>query len=369
MDESFRDFVLRILTPAIPRAIAERLVLPEPLELYFRRAFTHRTFVSQEAAIQGRFNYEVIEKIGDRVLAASFQLYLFEILGNDVHVPQVYADMEKKLTDAEELALLTDALGFNRWIRIAADVQMTIKIQSDVFEAFITAIVLAADRYIPEALDIGFALAKRWIYQVYNTHVRHKIDPRNATTFVDYRTRVNEVWLFNGWGTGDYRTTGDARNARQAGIVGEAGANLIGPNKKSFPENLRGRVIGTGYGKDLDAAREAAAKAALELLQVNFADFKDSETEFTELETARLARLLGGDQNLLARVLEVLRTRKDTFSSISIRKTRIYSRFYVQLRTRNPEGIWEGGERAYSATSYDEAIKRVFEVFTSKALK
>jgi len=363
--ESFKDFVRRLLVAAIPADKVEILVSDEPLEMYFRRAFTDVSFLTNRAGKEGKFNYEILEKIGDRILGASFQLWLFEIMGAEVTIPQTYADMEKDFTNTEYLNYLATNLGFDRFIRVANDGnKITDKIREDVFEAFIAAIVVSADKYVMQ--DIGLAYAKRWIYQVYNTYARDRIDPLNPSKYVNFRSRVNEVWQFNGWGNQNYVTTGEARGAKEIGVRRLASASLFGPMSLSFPEELRNRQIGEGEGDTIDEARENAAKAALTRLEINYPELKGLEFEFSALETSRLKRTLKNNPVLQEKVIKILQEKSETYQSLAIRKMRLFGAFTVQFRVKI-DGIWRNGARARSDVSEAEAIQKAFEIFVSKA--
>jgi len=366
MEETFRDFVYRIISPAMSEEYARLLVSDIPLDKYFRRAFTHKTFYMNRAAKQGKFDYEVLEKIGDRVLASSFQMWLYDIIGNEVTVPQPYSVMEIRLTGTDYLSELCDLLGFSKWVRPAQEegLYLTPNIKEDVFEAFIAAIVLAADEFLVK--DMGYVLAKRWIYVVYNTYTRDKIDPRNASMYVDARSQINEVWSFNGWKTPFYKISGDGKGIKEAGLRGKATAELVGPSTDNFPARFRNKKIGEGEGPTLAIAKENAAIAALKYLDVNFPELVQGEITFNGLETARLDKILGGNAKLLAETKKVLKDKEDIYQSISIRRLKLFNMFVVQLRVKI-EGIWKSGGRARSPKSEEEAIEKVMSIFIEKA--
>lgn len=363
--EPFKDFIYRTLLTFMPPEMATALVQDEPLNLYFRRAFTHSSWLLNQAGKEGKYDYEIFEKLGDKVLGACFQIWLYDIIGAEVTVPQPYADMEKWFTDKEYLAGLSELLGFDKHIDAVNDgnkVDQSMK--EDVFEAFIGAVTLAGDRYIMQ--DIGMTLAKRWIYQVYNTYVREEIDPQNSSKYVNYRTRVNDIWLFNGWEGAIYVTTGEGTGAKEIGVKGLAAVNLMGPVISSFPRELQGKVLSSGRGATLPEAREDAAKKALEMLEVNYPDLKGLEYEFNALETSRLEKMLVNRPDLLRQVLEVLKRKRSTYESLAIRKLRVYGTFTAQLRVK-VEGIWRNNGRAKSKKSMDDAIERLFTVFLEKS--
>ena len=375
MDESFRDFVQRSLSPAINQMFVERMLLPEPFENYFRRAFVEKTFLSQVAAGTTRnhkeqpFNYEVLEKLGDRILGAVFQLYLFDIMGDDVHVPQTYSDMEKYLLSKSVLADIVEKMGFLRWLQTAEGVPVTQKMKSDLFESFVGAITIAADKYIPEAPGMGLVLSKVWLYQVFNTYIRDKIDPQNPAKYVDNRTKINEIWLFNKWGDTNYIKSGESRGTDQKGVNVEAGINVMAPNTKSFPAALRGLVIGRGYGPTIDIAKERAAEDALATLRINFSEMEDVEVEFDNLKLGRLEKLLGEEKSIFRQVAAIIKAKPNTYKALSVKTKMIYHQYHALLRVKGEDDVWENGERAYSVKSEADAIKILFIHFITNASK
>lgn len=366
-DETFQQFIYRIISPAMTPELAAKLVAEGPLERYFRRAFTHKTFYMTRAASQGNFDYEVLEKTGDRILAWAFQKWLFDIIGNEVTLPQPYSIMEVRLTGTDYLSVLCDQLGFSKWIRPAQEegLRMTPNIKEDVFEAFIAAINAAADEFV--ANDFGPVLAKRWIYCVYNTFTRDKIDPRNIAMYVDARSQVNEIWSFNNWGAQVYKLSGDGKGLKDAGVRGVAAVNLFGPKVNQFPARFRGKLIGSGEGSTLDEAKENAAASALKFLEINFSDLLGQEVTFSGLETARLDKLLAPNPKLLAEVKTILKERSEIYQSMSIRKLRQFNNYVVQLRVKI-DNIWHSGGRWRSETSEQEAIDKVFNIFVDKVM-
>ena len=363
--EPFKDFIYRTLLTFMPVEMATLLVADEPLNLYFRRAFTHSSWLMNQAGKDGKYDYEIFEKLGDKVLGACFQIWLYDIIGAEVTVPQPYADIEKWFTDKEYLAHLSEILGFDKQIDAVTDGnKVDESMKEDVFEAFIGAVTLAGDRYIMQ--DIGMTLAKRWIYQVYNTHVRDEIDPQNSSKYVNFRTRVNDIWLFNGWEAAIYITTGEGTGAKEIGVKGLASVNMIGPDSMNFPAEFRGKIISSGRGATLPDAREEASKKALEMLEVNYPDLKGMEYQFDDLEISRLEKLLAGRPDLLKALLEVMERKKDVYTSLAIRKVRIFGTYTAQLRIKI-DGIWRNNGRSQSRISMQDALERLFTIFLDKS--
>lgn len=365
--ESFKTFLEPILEAAISPELVEMMLVEPALENYFRRAFTHKTFaLNRPLGKSPKFDYEVIEKIGDGVLKAAFQLWLFEIMGTEVTTPQIYSDMEKRLTGTTYLSKLTEVLGFSRWIQVTEGSLITDKIKEDVFESFVAAIVLAADKYAMK--DIGFSLAKRWIYQVYNTHTRDMINPRDPRSYTDFRSQINDIWQFHGWGTPFYRQNTSGAPARSVGAQAVIEVSLMGSKKPNFPERFRDRVLGNGSGFDVDMAREAAAQEALETIGANYPDLRGFEIQLATGDPRRFGEVIANDPELLADVTGVLASLQNVYQAIAIRKLRVYNTYGIQLRVQDG-GIWRSSVRSSSNTSYDDALVKAFKAFVDNFKK
>lgn len=366
-EETFKSFITKILSAAIDPQMVEAMVSEAPLEQYFRRAFTHRTFaISRAPKKTAKFDYEVLEKIGDRVLAMAFNLWLFEIMGEEVTVPQIYSDMEKRLTSTDYLAELAGNLGFDRWIQVAQGTQISEKIKEDVFESFIAAIVLAADNYVVQ--DIGAGLAKRWIFQVYNTYTREKINPKDPKSYVDFRSQVNDLWQFHGWGTPLYKGGPTGTAAMSVGAQPEVEVDLIAPNIMAFPEAFRGLKLGSGRGRSLDEAKEMASEKALETIGASYSELRAFEIQLSTGEPGRFKEILQADPALLKAVTDTMLKVQSMYQTLAIRKLKAYNIYSIQLRVQ-VDGIWKSAVRTKSDKSFEEAILKAFRVFVNQAGK
>lgn len=356
MNELFKEFVLRTLVPAVPEDKALLLVADKPLETYFRRAFTHRSYLAGTISEKGQSDYEVLEKLGDRILAESFQLYLFEMMGQEASTPQLFADMEKRLTATDQLNEFSRILGFEEHIRIQEGQKITDKIHEDIFESFVAAIVLSSQIAFPDTPDIGLAFAKRWIFYIYNAHVRDKIDPADESEYIDYRSRVNEVWHFNQWPLANYKTI-----SYDNGVVE---VSLFAPNAENIPLEIRGKKLGSGVSRDDAVAKEAASRQAIERL--SNIDSVEKIIGFDDLTIARLERLIE-DKALVAQVRNLLEKKADVYSELAVRRTRIHGQFMAQLRIKMTGSVWVNDARAISSTSEADAAEMAIRAFITKA--
>jgi len=363
--EDFRTFIKRTLSASIPEEMVNQMLDEAALENYFRRAFTHRTFATQRFPQKApKFDYEILETIGDAILKASFQLWLYEVIGEEFKTPQIFSDMEKRLTGTEYLSYLTNNIGFDRWIQVAEGTQITDNIKEDVFEAFIAAIAMAADKFV--MTDIGFGFAKRWIYQVYNTYTRETLNPRDPKSYVDYRSQVNDIWQFHGWGTPYYQGLTSGTAAKSVGAQSQISVNLMGSNKTTFPEFLRGRVLGAGSGATIDEAREKASEDALNFIGANYPELKFFEIQMASNDPGKFKEVLAADPALLQRVTKAMNTYQNQYQALAIRKLRTYGVYAVQLRLQI-DGIWKSAVRTKSTVSFDDAVIRAFKVFADSA--
>jgi len=351
--DPFKAFLVSILKPCIPPEYLAKMLSEGPYENYFIKAFTHKTFI--EGREDAAFNYEVLEKVGDKILGAAFQFWLYDVIGEQTDSLQTYSDIEKRFVGKEFLAELADNLDITKWIKIVG-APLNQKIKSDVVEALIAAIALSADNYIVQ--DLGIVLAKRWVYQVYNSFARERIDPKNAIKYVDYRSRLNEIWQFNGWGVPIHRDSTKSKGARDAGITEFAASDMIGPDIPSFPERYRNAVLGSGQGRNLDEAQEQASKRTLEMLGINFAEFRGYEIQFDNLEISRIAKALKEYPEILAKLQKALLKTKDQYEKISIKTAKIDKTFTTQLRVQK-DGIWKNYSRGRDADKTQSIVKAI----------
>lgn len=346
----FQSFLRRTLEPALGEVITNQLLIPAAIDGHFRRAFTHKTFMMKD------FDYEVYEKVGDKVLGAAFQLWLVERLYPEITVPEPYAEIEKIFTGKEFLGKLTMNLGFDKWINKAEGLNVDEDMKEDVFEAFVGALTLAANQFIME--DLGLALAKRWIFQVYNTYAEDKIDGFNTWKYKDHRSRVNEVWQFNGWGTPIYRTTGEAKAVKEKHLQISASVSLIGPNIPGFPPKHRGMILGTSTGHNIAEAKEVASQIGLDTLSANYAELKGSEVVFDRLSTAKIKNLLEENPDLFQELINELDLKSLIFGNILIRKAKVGTKYVTQIRYEL-EGKWKNGARERGDDSTEAVVKVV----------
>lgn len=351
-----RKHMSKMLPQVFGEEYAEIMLEPTIFREYFEKAFTHRTFE------EGDFNYEIMEKLGDKILNACIQQWLFDILYPEVTIPEPYAEMEKVLKGKDFLHIIMKGEGLIRFIMKREGFYMDDKALGDVLEGFIGALTLVGDRFISPG--IGYILARQWIFLMYNKYARSKIiDGGGVADFKDYRSRVNEVWLFNGWGNQNYKELGSNEIRKASGISGIATVQLYAPNHPSVPRELQGTVIGIGTGKNLDEAGEEAAKKGLETLNIAYHQLKESEefVNYENLPNARLGKVLKDRPKLYARLMRILKNKKYGYDYVQIKSANVIDTWVVQLRIYIAGNYYKGSRSRHS--ELNEAIYSAIEKF------
>jgi dsRNA-specific ribonuclease len=361
---NFEPYIRSILSSGIQEPFLSQILAPEPLQEFFLRSFTRNLDKFGKASSSGKLDYEVLEAVGDRVLKTVFQMYLFEIMGDTVTIPQPYADMEKSLLDTKHLSMLADKLEFNKIVDLGPDNIPNRMIKEDMFESLVAAIVLSGDKYV--AQDFGLSLAKRWLYTVFKTHFSEEIDIENSSKYVDYRTQISEIWGFNGWGAVNYSTETRGASCPDKPIPEHTlSENVIGPNHKTFPSRFRGKIIGCGFGYSEKTAREDAARNTLDVLNVNYKDIKEHEFTYDKLSMLRLQKTLEQETGLYNKLVAIMNNPKTPFDQISTRDIQISGAYYVQIRVRKENTPWKSYARYHVGSSTKDAYIGAFKYFIS----
>tara|TARA_R110002072_G_scaffold45565_5_gene126903 strand:- start:98394 stop:99509 length:1116 start_codon:yes stop_codon:yes gene_type:complete len=365
---NFGAQIRAILSPGISDKFLNQILAPEPLEKHFLRAFTRNLDKFGQASSKGKLDYEVLEAGGDRILKAVFQMYLFDIMGSSVTIPQPYSDMEKALLNTAHLSELADKLKFNNIVNLGPNSIPNQMIKEDMFESLVAAIVFAGDEYV--AQDFGLCLAKRWLYTVFNSHLRDKIDVENSSKYVDYRTQLSEIWNFNGWGNVNYTYETNGGKCPNRPIPKHTiSVNIIGSSHKTFPIDYQNAIVGCGYGFDKKSAKEDAARHAMEVLRAGFKDIKDHEVQYDKLTASKLRKELDSEHGLFEKIQQILQDPKSPFDMISTRDISIGTNYYVQIRVRKGNTPWKSYSRYLSRSSTQNAYIGAFKYFIQKNSK
>lgn len=204
----------------------------------YEMAFTHGSYSTLHSL---DYTYERLEFLGDSVLSLIVSEYLYK----------KYPEYEEgKLTKLRAnyvcqsaLIYYSDELGLKDYIRVAEDESNLtdneiLSITADIFESFLGAIFL----------DQGMEFAKDYISKIIFKYI-----DENKIFFADYKSAMKEY--------------GDAKNLEiHYEVLDEQGV----PHDKTFTISIiiDGEEMGIGKGKNKKEAEQAAAKVAIEKLNI-----------------------------------------------------------------------------------------------------
>ena len=204
----------------------------------YKIAFTHGSYSTLHNL---DYNYERLEFLGDSVLSLIVSEYLYK------KYPE-YG--EGKLTKLRAnyvcqsaLIYYSHELGLQEYLKVAEEESNLTKnevlsITADIFESFLGAIFL----------DQGMEFAKDYISKIIFKYI-----DENKIFFADYKSAMKEY--------------GDAKNLDiHYEVLDEQGV----PHDKTFTISIviDGEVMGVGKGKNKKEAEQAAAKVAIEKLNI-----------------------------------------------------------------------------------------------------
>ncbi len=345
-----RLFVETVLKPALPEQ-TPLLTSEESISLYFRQAFINKSY--QQWKEDTTWIYQPLEKIGKKVFDASFQLWLHGIIGNEPVLLQAYSDIEQRFTGEEYLGELSDLLKFTENVTIDDSQQTNLadSVKMTIFHSFVGAIVMSGDKYV--ARDFGFVLAKKWVQFVLNVYLKDRIDVKNTAQYTNKVMAVSGIWLFKNWEEPIYREVINSDAARKMGVMGFAAVDFVAPNIPYFPERFRGKLIGSGVGRNLTEAKLKASEMGLETLGINFVELKNSDVQFdsddVRVPNSRIKQLLSFDPKLFSELMAFLKKNRHLYQKLSIRYLRIQDRYSAQIRKQDEANEWKNTSRGEGA--------------------
>ncbi|GAB2492847.1 ribonuclease III [Alkalibacterium psychrotolerans] len=204
-------------------------------------AFTHSSYANDHRDKQIR-NLERLEFLGDAVLEVTVSEYLYHKYPN--HPEGQLTRMRASIVRAESLAKLTKEYQLHHYVRLGkGEEQMNGRTRPsllcDVFEAFIGAV------FVDQGMDVVKEILKSVLFP--------KIDSGAFSHGMDHKTALQELLQRNGVVTIEYKVIGHTGPDHQKEFIVEV--------------YVEGDSFGKGNGRSKKAAEQAAAKAALEMLE------------------------------------------------------------------------------------------------------
>lgn len=211
-------------------------------ELLYEIAFTHSSY---STTYELDYNYERLEFLGDSVLSLIVSEYLYRKYPH--YEEGKLTKLRANYVCQNALVYYSHELGLDKYLKIdSTDITLTkneiISITADIFESFLGAIFL----------DQGIEFAKKFIER----YIFQYIDEKKIF-FTDYKSAIKEY--------------GDANDVEiEYNVLNEFGV----PHDKIFYISILvdGKVSGIGKGKNKKEAEQAAAKEAIEKLDIGVLD-------------------------------------------------------------------------------------------------
>ena len=206
-------------------------------ELY-EIAFTHGSYSTYEGL---NYNYERLEFLGDSVLSVIVSEYLYKKYPN--YEEGKLTKLRANFVCQSALIYYSHELGLQEYLKVADEESNLTKneilsITADIFESFLGAIFL----------DQGMEFAKDYVSKIIFKYI-----DENKVFFADYKSAMKEY--------------GDAK---ELDISYEVLKEYGVPHDKTFIISILidGVEMGVGKGKNKKEAEQAAAKVAIEKLNI-----------------------------------------------------------------------------------------------------
>jgi ribonuclease-3 len=223
-----------------------------------RRALTHRSYANEQPDPRPLHN-EALEFLGDAVLEFLISVWLLELYPTQTE--GTLSKMRAYTVSAVNLQKQAARLRLGNYLLLNRGEEKTggrskMALQVDAYEALIAAIYL----------DRGIEAAKDFVRREF-AETLAEIDPQDLTA-TDYKTALQERLQSVGLPTPQY-----------------AIVESIGPDhRRVFQVELRvnGRCLTTGEGTTIKGAHQAAARAALDILETEIENLKETAPSVEE---------------------------------------------------------------------------------------
>ena len=320
----FKEFLRKIFKSVLKDDDIESILAPKPLEM-FETAFTHR-FISDR-------NYEVFEKIGDKILSSCFGMYLRRRFPNR-NDPEFFNLVETFFCAKPKLKELSSKLGLPRYLINPYLSTTNRSDKEDLFESFIGATTVVCDEFI--TMHFGYGVAYELLAKIYDDE---DIDQDNILKYKSYVGQLKEIYDVKNWGDVLYADNDKKKCPDQPYIV------------TIF--NKDGIQLGRGESFIKKIAREDAAKKTMLKLGITMDDVvKLREDKMVDEETKPMI-------NIVNKILTTAR-----YKGLRHKKRNSSGKTEVYLQSQNYNGVWQlissaiaGDERDAYIAALKEFIK------------
>jgi dsRNA-specific ribonuclease len=249
--KEFREFIMTTLVKCkIPDSFILIFTNSDNLGK-FKTALTHKSISAD--------SYDLYEFLGDSYIYACISKYILKRFPK-IREEGILTKLRIRMSERFIQTKITMGLNLEKWLLIDNDKVDSVKrtkVPSDIFEAFVGAIVSVSDAALREG--IGMPIAYNFLEGLFD---EIDIDP-NSIELTDSITRLKEYYEGRRWGKVHYNTRHayDSELGRNV-IFSKVADLLLNPGEKVvFPE-----ASGITQGE----SKRNAAKAALDTLAAHF---------------------------------------------------------------------------------------------------
>lgn len=246
--EDLRQFLKENIIPNTTKnkEIQEQLISDDAMKIW-SIAFTHSSINPNKGE-----NYEILEKIGDKVIGLMFLVYLLE--KHPDFGTRELSELSNVYLGKEHLALISNRLGFTRHARTKI---RNINLEEDIFESIFGAIIVMGNKNIVKK-GLEYLLCEKFFRWIFENHV--EIDPEKAKGKT--KTQVTQIFQKAKWG--EIETSWDERTGT---LVLYFSNKAIEDLRSKLDYHLSSNVLAEVKDKKTKtAAEEEAYKIALQRL-------------------------------------------------------------------------------------------------------
>ena len=323
--EEFKMFLRNIFKYIMKEEDMELILAPAPLKI-FETAFTHR-FVSDE-------NYEIFEKIGDKILSSCFGMYLRRKFPSK-NDPEFFNLVETFYCAKSKLKEISSKLGLPKYLVSPSLSTPNRSDKEDLFEAFIGATTVVCDEFI--TMHFGYGVAYELLAKLYD---QEDIDPNNYLQYKSYVGQLKEIYDVKNWGNVIYRDNEKYRQPTDPYII-----TVYTPQGKS---------LGRGQSLIKKTAREEAAKNTIFRLGIT----TDNILQLRE------QKLVDSHTKPLIEKVKCLLNEKG-YHNLRHKKRNFSGQIEVHVQSQNKQGIWTLISNAVASDERDAYIAAL-EAFIHK---
>ncbi len=287
-EAALKTHLLRVVLPSFVKNSQDRVKLVNKSAMkVWVKVFTHRSY-------DPGYNYEILERIGDKILDVVFTDYLRQRYKGDINEGEI-AELNRAYMSKDFQSKLSRLYKFNYFVRTNTS-KVDINIEEDLFEAFIGGLFDASN--IAFGYGSGLAFSFNFITATFN-----KVEVNFSATMGNPANvllqRIIERLIGKGPGMKPTFTYGfDERTKKVTAVINLTGRAVDAINRFLSPQNrITSQFLGRGTGPNrVEALKNAYIPALKKLydksgINVSWVEAIKQEQLVSRLDKSELAQL------------------------------------------------------------------------------